>query len=239
MVVTGEFGRTPRIGASTGNNNTPRRPRPLVGRLLGRLRRRRASGAARSIGQSDRIGAYPASRPYTPADFAATVYQSLGIDPATEVRDRLDRPIRLCTGEPIAPLFSAARTAETIPRRIPVRDGSAAPGCHTVRRRPSSASLDGLLGLVDQHVDPVELLVGDLEGLAVDRPELLDQLVDAPLGLVPGHDQGVIAPGLDLEPQVEQVGLDLDAVLRRDRERPANQLDREACFLRNSPYHPP
>ena len=56
--------------------------------------------------------------------------------------------------------------------------------------------------------------MGDLEGLAVDGPELLDQLVDAPFGLVPGHDQGVLAPGLDLEPQVEQVGLDLDAVLR-------------------------
>ena len=41
---------------------------------------------------------------------AATIYQSLGIDPATEVRDRLNRPVRLCTGEPIAPLFSAART---------------------------------------------------------------------------------------------------------------------------------
>ena len=56
--------------------------------------------------------------------------------------------------------------------------------------------------------------MGDLEGLAVDGPELLDQLLDAPLGLVPGHDQGVVAPGLDLEPQVEQVGLDLDAMLR-------------------------
>ena len=57
------------------------------------------------IGQSDKMGAYPASRPYTPADLAATVYRSLGIDPDTELRDRLDRPIRLCTGEPIAPLF--------------------------------------------------------------------------------------------------------------------------------------
>jgi hypothetical protein len=57
------------------------------------------------IGQSDKMGAYPASRPYRPADLAATVYRSLGIDPDTELRDRLDRPIRLCTGEPITPLF--------------------------------------------------------------------------------------------------------------------------------------
>ena len=44
------------------------------------------------IGQSDKMGAYPASRPYTPADLAATIYRSLGIDPDTELRDRLDRP---------------------------------------------------------------------------------------------------------------------------------------------------
>jgi len=54
------------------------------------------------------MGAYPASRPYTPADLAATIYHALGIDPATEVRDRLGRPIRLCTGEKIAPLFDGS-----------------------------------------------------------------------------------------------------------------------------------
>ena len=61
-----------------------------------------------AIGQSDRNGAYPASRPYTPADLAATIYHSLGIDPETELRDRLSRPIRLCNGTPIEPLFSRA-----------------------------------------------------------------------------------------------------------------------------------
>jgi hypothetical protein len=62
------------------------------------------------IGQSDKLGAYPASRSYSPADFAATLYRFLGIDPATEMRDRLGRPTSLCAGEPIAPLFSALRT---------------------------------------------------------------------------------------------------------------------------------
>jgi hypothetical protein len=60
-----------------------------------------------TIGRSDRLGAYPASRPYAPADLAATIYRALGIDPAAELRDRLGRPIRLCTGEEIAPLFTA------------------------------------------------------------------------------------------------------------------------------------
>ena len=90
VVVTGEFGRTPRIGASTGNNNSPDGRDHWSAVFSARLRRRRASAAARSIGQSDRIGAYPASRPYTPADLAATVYTALGIDP----RDRAARPPR-------------------------------------------------------------------------------------------------------------------------------------------------
>ena len=110
VVVTGEFGRTPRIGASTGNNNT-RDGRDHWAAVFSAVFAGGGVQGGQVIGQSDRIGAYPASRPYTPADFAATVYQSLGIDPATEVRDRLNRPIRLCSGEPIAPLFTAARTA--------------------------------------------------------------------------------------------------------------------------------
>jgi hypothetical protein len=110
VVVTGEFGRTPRVGASTGNNNT-RDGRDHWAAVFSAAF---AGGGVRGgqvIGQSDRIGAYPASRPYSPADFAASIYDSLGIDPATELRDRLNRPVRLSTGEPIAPLFSGARTA--------------------------------------------------------------------------------------------------------------------------------
>jgi hypothetical protein len=109
VVVTGEFGRTPRIGVSTGNNNSPDGRDHWAAVFSAAL----AGGGVHGgqiIGRSDKIGAYPASRPYTPADLAATIYQSLGIDPATELRDRLNRPVRLCTGEPIAPIFSAERT---------------------------------------------------------------------------------------------------------------------------------
>jgi Protein of unknown function (DUF1501) len=105
VVVTGEFGRTPRIGASTGNNNTKDGRDHWAAVFSAAF----AGGGVRGgqvIGQSDRIGAYPASRPYTPADLAATIYRVLGVDPATELRDRLNRPIQLCTGEPISPLFT-------------------------------------------------------------------------------------------------------------------------------------
>ena len=110
VVVTGEFGRTPRIGSSTGNINS-RDGRDHWAAVFSAVFAGGGVQGGQVIGQSDRIGAYPASRPYSPADFAATIYQSLGIDPATEFRDRLNRPIRLTIGEPIAPLFSGARTA--------------------------------------------------------------------------------------------------------------------------------
>jgi hypothetical protein len=57
------------------------------------------------IGKSDRSGAYPVTTSYTPFDIGATVYQVLGIDPESEIRDALGRPARLNTGTPIDTLF--------------------------------------------------------------------------------------------------------------------------------------
>jgi hypothetical protein len=44
-------------------------------------------------GASDKFGAYLARDPVRPDDLAATMYAMLGIDPATEVRDLLDRAL--------------------------------------------------------------------------------------------------------------------------------------------------
>ncbi len=107
VIVTGEFGRTPRIGKSTGNVNS-RDGRDHWSAVFSAAFAGAGVRGGQMIGQSDKMGAYPASRPYRPADLAATVYRSMGIDPDTELRDRLDRPIRLCTGEPITPLFDGA-----------------------------------------------------------------------------------------------------------------------------------
>jgi hypothetical protein len=107
VIVTGEFGRTPRIGSTTGNVNGPD-GRDHWSKVFSALFAGAGVRGGQAIGQSDRNGAYPASRPYTPPDFAATVYHALGIDPETELRDRLNRPIRLCNGSPIEPLFSGA-----------------------------------------------------------------------------------------------------------------------------------
>ncbi|MEJ7638040.1 MAG: DUF1501 domain-containing protein, partial [Singulisphaera sp.] len=68
--------------------------------------RRWRGGRGQLIGKSDRMGAYPLSRSFGPPDLAATVYHALGVDPATELRDRLGRPLRLCSGEVITPLYT-------------------------------------------------------------------------------------------------------------------------------------
>jgi hypothetical protein len=60
------------------------------------------------IGKSDRLAAHPVSRSFGPPDLAATIYRALGVDPATELRDRLGRPLRLCSGEAIASLYTTA-----------------------------------------------------------------------------------------------------------------------------------
>jgi uncharacterized protein (DUF1501 family) len=105
VVITGEFGRTPRVGMGTGNVNT-KDGRDHWGRVFTTVFAGAGVRGGQTVGQSDRIGADPASRPFTPADLAATVYRALGIDPETTLTDRLNRPIQLCTGEEIAALYS-------------------------------------------------------------------------------------------------------------------------------------
>ena len=110
VVVTGEFGRTPKIGSSTGNANSGDGRDHWSACFSAAF----AGGGVQGgqvIGQSDRNGAYPASTPYSPADFAATIYHAVGIDPETELRDRFQRPLRLCNGSPIAPLFDRSMSS--------------------------------------------------------------------------------------------------------------------------------
>jgi hypothetical protein len=105
VVMLGEFGRTPRIsqltpGAVPGRDHWPK-VFPAVFAGAGVV-------GGQLIGKSDRLGAYPLSRSFGPPDLAATIYNALGVDPATELRDRLGRPMRLCSGETMAPLYSTA-----------------------------------------------------------------------------------------------------------------------------------
>jgi hypothetical protein len=101
VMMLGEFGRTPKItGASPGRDHWA----PCFFGIF--------AGAGihggQVIGKSDKIGAYPATTPYSPDDVGATVYHVLGLDPAVEVRDRQDRPVRLNRGQVMKSLFTGA-----------------------------------------------------------------------------------------------------------------------------------
>jgi uncharacterized protein (DUF1501 family) len=99
VLLLGEFGRTPKV-VNTGRDHWA----PCFFGLF-------AGAGVRGgqvIGKSDRVGAYPATAPYSPDDVGATVYHVLGVEPAAEVRDRQDRPVQLNRGEVMRALFTGA-----------------------------------------------------------------------------------------------------------------------------------
>ena len=101
LVVTGEFGRTPRLefkDGKIGRDHWPGAMSILV-----------AGGGIRTghvIGATDHHGARPATRPLDPHDVLATIYRHLGIDPRALVDDPFGRPIVLSNGDPIMDLYS-------------------------------------------------------------------------------------------------------------------------------------
>ncbi|MSR56196.1 MAG: DUF1501 domain-containing protein [Planctomycetaceae bacterium] len=100
VVATGEFGRTPRINGNAGRDHWPDCYSLLIagGGVSG--------GAV--YGASDKLGAFPAVDPVTPADLAATIFWRFGIDPHSEIHDTLGRPYRVAEGEPLRRLFGEA-----------------------------------------------------------------------------------------------------------------------------------
>ena len=93
VVWMGEFGRSPRINNIAGRDHWPQCYTALL-----------AGGGVKGgyvHGASDRIGAFPARDPVRPEDLSATLYHLLGIDPRTEVRDALQRPLPVSGGSVI------------------------------------------------------------------------------------------------------------------------------------------
>ncbi len=105
VVITGEFGRAPRI-TKNGGNSSPGRDHWAS--VFSSVFAGAGVRGGQTIGQSDKMGAFPASPPYSPNDLAATIFSALGIDPDAEMRDKLDRPLKVCTGTRIEPLYSGA-----------------------------------------------------------------------------------------------------------------------------------
>ena len=63
------------------------------------------AGRGQSIGRSDKDGGYVADQPHTPEDYAATIYEKLGIDRSRPLYTASRRPVFLGhEGEPIREL---------------------------------------------------------------------------------------------------------------------------------------
>lgn len=100
LIVTGEFGRTPRLEYKDGRIGRDHWPGAMSILVTGGGVR-----TGRVIGATDHIGARPSERPLDPHDVLATIYRHLGIDPQLQIPDPAGRPIALCEGKLIAELY--------------------------------------------------------------------------------------------------------------------------------------
>ena len=108
LVVTGEFGRSPRVsvapGRGGGGGMQPGRdhwPQAMSMLLCGGGMRH-----GQVVGSTNRLGEHPQSRPLTPNDLLATVYRHLGIDTEFTFPDHSGRPMPILPfGEPISELL--------------------------------------------------------------------------------------------------------------------------------------
>ncbi len=105
VIMVGEFGRTPNISTLPNTASVGR------GHWAWCYTAVFAGGGVAGgqvIGKSDHIGAYPLSTPYHPNDLGATIYHALGVDPASMLHDRFNRPIHLNQGSVMDVLYSGA-----------------------------------------------------------------------------------------------------------------------------------
>jgi hypothetical protein len=98
VVWMGDMGRTPHINKGAGRDHWSFCYSIVM-----------AGGGIRGgqvYGSSDRSAAYPSTNPVSPADVAATIFYSLGIDPQGNMTDQQGRPLVIGTGKPIHALLS-------------------------------------------------------------------------------------------------------------------------------------
>lgn len=102
VMTTGEFGRTPKINKRSAEGGRDHYPRCMFMLMAGGGMR-----GGQVIGESDETAAGPLHEGIKPDDVAASLYHSLGIDPAKEYHTQTGRPITLVRdGTVIRQLFS-------------------------------------------------------------------------------------------------------------------------------------
>jgi hypothetical protein len=87
VLVTGEFGRTPKVNGNAGRDHWSR---AMCSLLAGA-----SVQTGQVVGATDKHAAGPVDSGYSPDDLAATFFQSIGIDPKTEYLADVGRPITL------------------------------------------------------------------------------------------------------------------------------------------------
>jgi uncharacterized protein (DUF1501 family) len=100
--MASEFGRTPKISTLTPHYKGPGRDHWGAVQSLWL-----AGGGVRGglvVGSSDKNGAYPATDPQTPENFAATIYTALGLPKTIAWYDAENRPHHLYHADPM-PVF--------------------------------------------------------------------------------------------------------------------------------------
>lgn len=97
VMVTGEFGRTPKFNASGGRDHWPNCFSVVL--AGGGIKTGRVHGA------SDKAAAYPVENPVTPQELIATLYHQMGVDPEAIIHDLQDRPHGLVEGKPMGELI--------------------------------------------------------------------------------------------------------------------------------------
>ncbi|MEX1233269.1 MAG: DUF1501 domain-containing protein [Planctomycetaceae bacterium] len=98
LVITGEFGRTPRVNRSAGRDHwAPLSTLALAG---GGLK------MGQVVGESNSKAEVPKSKPITPQDLMATIFHTLHIDQKIQFNSQAGRPTFMNeTGKPIAELI--------------------------------------------------------------------------------------------------------------------------------------
>ncbi|MCA9044729.1 MAG: DUF1501 domain-containing protein, partial [Planctomycetaceae bacterium] len=107
LVVTGEFGRTPRISTQNGTQTGVMQPgRDHWPNAMSMLVAGGGMRTGQVIGSTTSKGEEPKERPLTPNDLWATVYRHLGIDPEMSFPDHAGRPMPILPyGSPIEELL--------------------------------------------------------------------------------------------------------------------------------------
>jgi hypothetical protein len=96
LIVTGEFGRSPRLEFNNGRYGRDHWC-PAMSILVSGGGRQRGN----VVGATDPHGGRPVTKQYDPHDMLASIYDYLGIDPEMVYLDPVNRPVPLSRGTPI------------------------------------------------------------------------------------------------------------------------------------------